>query len=68
MYLETIRFFDFLLYVYIENQWPRGGGNSDPRAITWTILLEVHYTMFHAQYLTSSICQLLEILLLVFTI
>jgi hypothetical protein len=37
-----------------------GGANFDPRAIICTILLEVHFTMFHAKYLTSSLCQLRE--------
>jgi hypothetical protein len=39
---------------------PGGGANFDPRAIICTILLEVHYTIFHAKYLTSSICQFRE--------
>jgi hypothetical protein len=38
----------------------RGGANFDTRAIICTILLEVHYTMFHAKYLTSSLCQFRE--------
>jgi hypothetical protein len=33
-----------------------GGANFDPRAIICTSLLEVHYTMFHAKYLNSSLC------------
>ena len=60
MYLKTIRFFYFLLYVYIEINDPQGVDNFDPRAIIWTILLEFYNTMFHAKYLTFSICQLLE--------
>jgi hypothetical protein len=36
---------------------PRGGANFDPRAIICTILPKVHYTMFHAKYLTSSLCE-----------
>jgi hypothetical protein len=39
---------------------PLVGANFDPRAIIWTILVEVHYTMFDAKYLTSSLCQLWE--------
>jgi hypothetical protein len=55
------KIFLFFYYMYIlKINDPRGGGNFDPRVIIWTILLEVHYTMFHAKYLTCSICQLLE--------
>jgi hypothetical protein len=36
---------------------PWGGANFDPRAIICTILLEVHYTMFHAKYLIFTLCQ-----------
>jgi hypothetical protein len=51
----------FLYYMYIMKiNDPQGGDNFDHRAIIWTILLEVYFTMFHAKYLTSSICQLLE--------
>ena len=39
---------------------PRGGTNFDPRAIIWTILLEVHYTMFHAKYLNFILCKYRE--------
>jgi hypothetical protein len=39
---------------------PRGGVNFDPWTIIWTILIEVHYTMYHAKYLTSSLCQFLD--------
>jgi hypothetical protein len=45
------------MYIVTENQWPQDRANFDPRAIIWTILLEVHYTMFHAKYLTSGLCQ-----------
>jgi hypothetical protein len=37
-----------------------GGANFDHRAIICTILLEVHFTMFHAKYITSSLCQFRE--------
>jgi hypothetical protein len=36
---------------------PRWWANFDPRAIICTILLGVHYTVFHAKYLTFSLCQ-----------
>jgi hypothetical protein len=39
---------------------PGDGANFGPRAIICTILLEVHYTMFHAKYLNSSICKIRE--------
>jgi hypothetical protein len=39
---------------------PQGRAKFDRRAIIWTLLVEVHYTMFHAKYLTSSLCQFLE--------
>jgi hypothetical protein len=39
---------------------PRGGTNFDPRAIIWTILVEVHFVKFHAIYLTYSLCQFRE--------
>jgi hypothetical protein len=39
---------------------PRGGANFDPRAIIFKILLEVHYTMYHAKYLSSSLCHFRE--------
>jgi hypothetical protein len=39
---------------------PGGGANFDPRAIICTILLEVHYIMFHAKYLNSSLCKFRE--------
>jgi hypothetical protein len=45
------------IHVVTENQWPPGRAIIDPTAI---ILLEVHYTMFHAKYVTSSICQFRE--------
>jgi hypothetical protein len=47
------------MYIVQINDLP-GGTNFDPRAIIWTILLEVHYTMFHAKYLTSGLCQFRE--------
>jgi hypothetical protein len=31
--------------------------NFNPRAIIWTILVELHYTMPHAKNLTSNLCQ-----------
>jgi hypothetical protein len=40
--------------VKINDPW--GGANFDHRAIICTILLEVHYIMFHAKYLNSSLC------------
>jgi hypothetical protein len=39
---------------------PRGGTNFDPRAIIWTNLLEVHYTIFYAKYLNSILCKFRE--------
>jgi hypothetical protein len=36
---------------------PGGGVNFEPSAIICTILVEVHYTMFHANYLNSSLCK-----------
>ena len=43
-------------YVYKENQWsPQGGVNFDPRAKIWTTFVEVHQTMFHVKYLSSSL-------------
>jgi hypothetical protein len=36
---------------------PRGWANYDLRAIICTLLLNVHYTMFHTKYLTSSLCE-----------
>jgi hypothetical protein len=39
---------------------PGGGANFDPWAIMCTILLEVHYIMFHAKYLNSSLCKFRE--------
>jgi hypothetical protein len=44
--------------VKINDPW--GGANFDPRAIICTILLKVHYTMFHAKYLNSSLCKFRE--------
>ena len=34
---------------------PQGGFNFDPRAIIWTLLKEVHQTMFRVKYLSSSL-------------
>jgi hypothetical protein len=46
------------MYMYIMKiNNPRGGANFNPKAIIWTNLVEVYYTMFHAKYLTSSLCQ-----------
>ena len=35
---------------------PQGGANIDPRGIIWTILVEVHSMMLHAQYLSPRPC------------
>jgi hypothetical protein len=32
----------------------RDGANFDPRAFIWTNLVDIHYKMFHAKYLSSS--------------
>jgi hypothetical protein len=39
---------------------PGGGTNIDPRALICTILLDVHYTMFHANYLYFSLFKFKE--------
>jgi hypothetical protein len=39
---------------------PGDGANFNPRTIICTILLEVHYIMFHAKYLNSSLCKFRE--------
>jgi hypothetical protein len=39
---------------------PRGGTNFDPRAIIWTILVEVHFAKSHTKYTTSNLCQYKE--------
>ena len=44
---------DFLSFLNIslcKNNDPRGGVNFDPRDIIWTILVEVHKMMMHANY------------------
>jgi hypothetical protein len=59
----TVRQEDFLIFysMYIvKSMIPGGGANFDPRAIICTILLEVHYIMFHAKYLNSSLCKFKE--------
>jgi hypothetical protein len=53
-------FWFFTICIYWKWMTTGGGGNFDPRALIWTILLEVHFTMVHAKYLTSGISQLLE--------
>jgi hypothetical protein len=59
----TFRQEDFYFFT-ICTQWksmtPGGGANFDPRAIICIILLEVHYIMFHAEYLNSSLCKFRE--------
>ena len=53
---REIDFFKFLLYTYKKtHDTPRVGANFDPRTIIWTTFVEVHYTMFLAKYLSSSI-------------
>ena len=42
-------------FAYKENQWPWGGANFDPRAKIWTSFVEFHQTMFHVQYVSSSL-------------
>jgi hypothetical protein len=49
-----------ILYTKYQINDPGGRANFDPRARLCTALLEVHYTMFHAKYLTSSLCQFRE--------
>jgi hypothetical protein len=45
---------------------PGGGANLDPRAIICTILQDVHYTAFHAKYLTPAFVNLEKMIFLSF--
>jgi hypothetical protein len=58
-YLNLITSF-FLRKTWLKINDPRGGTNFDPRAIIWTILVEVHFAKSHAIYLTSCLCQFRE--------
>jgi hypothetical protein len=55
---EDFLFFYYMYIVKINDH--RGGANFDPRAIIWTILVEVHFAKSHAKYLTSRLCQFRE--------
>jgi hypothetical protein len=57
LYLQTIRFFKFLLYVHSENQWPPGSNQFWPQGNNLNNLGRGSIQMCHAKYLTSSLCQ-----------
>jgi hypothetical protein len=45
----------YFMYIMAIND-VRGRANFDPRALISSNLVVIHYTMFHAKYLTSNFC------------
>ena len=53
LWFQRRRFLNISLHISIGIMWPLGRGQYWPRAMTWTNLVEDHYTILHTKYESS---------------